>query len=69
MKKRILFAVTMACINASVISFTLTAYNTGFPDDFLSRWGVNFLIAFSIVVPSIVFIGPHVHKLIDKMFS
>lgn len=34
MKQRILFAVSMALINASIISFTFTAYNVGFSEDF-----------------------------------
>lgn len=67
MKQKILFAVIMAMFNASIISFILTAYNAGFPDDFLSRWGVNFSIAFLIVVPSILFVGPLVHKILSKM--
>ena len=66
MKQRILFAIVMATINASLISFILTAYNAGFPEDFLSKWGANFLIAFSIVVPSIIFIGPRIQKLLSK---
>ncbi len=67
MKHRIIFAMTMALINASIISFTLTAYNVGFPSDFLSRWAANFLIAYVIVVPSIIFVGPKVKNLIDKI--
>ena len=67
MKNRIVFAISMALINASIISFTLTAYNVGFPEDFLSRWSANFLIAFLIVVPSIIFVGPRIYALIEKM--
>lgn len=67
MKHRIIFAMSMALINASIISFTLTAYNAGFPADFLNRWAANFLIAYFIVVPSIIFVGPQIKKLIDKI--
>jgi hypothetical protein len=57
----------MALINASIISFSLMAYNAGFPDDFLNRWAMNFIIAFTIVVPSIIFVGSHISKLIEKI--
>jgi len=67
--ERIAFAVIMACINASIISFTLTAVNAGFPEDFLLRWGKNFLIAFTIVVPSIVFVGPKVKLFVERLFT
>jgi hypothetical protein len=69
LKKRITFACTMALINASLISFVLTAYNSGFPPDFLLRWAINFLIAFCIVVPSIVLVGPRIHMLIEKIYG
>jgi hypothetical protein len=57
----------MALINAPIISFALTAYNAGFPDDFLNRWAMNFIIAFTIVVPSIIFVEPHISTLIEKI--
>ena len=56
----------MALINASLISFILTAYNIGFPEDFIMRWIPNFIIAFSIVVPSIIVVGPKVSKFVSK---
>jgi len=69
MKQRIAFAITMACINASLISFILTAYNAGFSEDFLMKWAINFLIAFSIVVPSIILVGPKVHNFWNSRFK
>ena len=69
LKHRFIFAVIMALINASLISFILTAYNAGFPPDFLNRWGINFLIAFSIVVPSVTFVGPRIHSLLERYFA
>lgn len=68
-REKLLFACLMALINASLISFVLTAYNIGFPPDFLLRWGLNFLVAFSIVVPSILFIGPQVNKIVKRMVT
>jgi len=65
-KQKILFACIMAFINASLISFILTAYNIGFPDNFILRWIPNFIIAFSIVVPSIIFVGPKISKFVSK---
>jgi hypothetical protein len=67
MKQRILFAVIMALFNASIISFILTAYNIGFPENFISRWLVNFTIAFLIVVPSILFLAPIAGKLSHRI--
>lgn len=68
MKQRFIFALIMASINASLISFILTAYNIGFPSDFVVRWIPNFVIAFCIVVPSVVFLGPIVNKFVNKRF-
>jgi hypothetical protein len=59
----------MALINASLISFILTAYNSGFQNSFFVRWGFNFTIAFLIVVPSILFIAPIVNKFINKVWG
>lgn len=67
MKQRILFAFLMALINASFISFVLTAYNLGFQDDFLLRWLINFMIAGGIVIPSVLFVSPFVQKLSKKL--
>jgi len=66
MKQRIAFAITMACINASLISFILTAYNAGFSEDFLMKWAIN---SFSIVVPSIILVGPKVHNFWNSRFK
>ena len=68
-KQNFIFACIMALINASLISFILTAYNSGFEGNFMARWGINFAIAFSIVVPSIIFIGPIVNQFVQKVCS
>ena len=68
-KQKFIFACIMALINASLISFILTAYNSGFEGDFFMRWGINFTIAFTIVVPSIIFVGPMVNQFINKKWG
>jgi hypothetical protein len=66
-KQKIYFAFIMATINAGFISFILTAYNAGFPHNFVSMWLQNYAIAFVIVVLSILFLGPIVTKIVQKL--
>lgn len=68
-KKQVTFAIIMGFINAAFITFTLTAYNTGFSEGFFSRWSINYLIAFPIVFLSVIFLGSHVKKIFEQLIN
>ena len=67
MKKKIVFALLMGLITTGMISFTLIAINLGFSERFLQVWFKSWVMAYIIVIPVILIIGPIVQKLTDKM--
>ncbi len=66
MKRKIVFALIMGSITTGLISFTLIALNIGFGERFLKIWLKSWGIAYLIVIPAILIIGPVVQKLVDK---
>ena len=55
-------AVVSAFVVTSYVTFTLVAVNVGLKNDFLFRWFQSWLIAFILVVPSLIFVGPFIKK-------
>lgn len=68
MKQRIVFALFMSTITAGVISFTLVSLNVGFSERFMPIWLRSWGIAFLIATLSILFVGPQVQRLVQRMF-
>ncbi len=66
MKQKIAFAMIMGVITTGIISFSLISINLGFNDNFLTIWLKSWAMAYVIVIPAILIIGPRVQKLIDK---
>ena len=61
-KSNLKFAVAMGSIATSYITFTLVAVNVGFVSNFLFLWFRSWLIAFLLVVPSLLFVAPIIRK-------
>jgi hypothetical protein len=69
MKQKIAFALIMGGITMGIISFTLISINIGFVANFLVIWRKSWSIAYLVVVPVILLIGPQVQKLVTAMFG
>lgn len=66
MKNKIAFALTMGIITKGIISFSLITINLGFTENFLKVWLKSWLLAYILVIPAILIIGPRVQKVIDR---
>lgn len=69
MKTKIAFALIMGIVTTGIISFTLISINIGFGEHFLKIWLKSWGMAYLVVVPAILIIGPQVQKLVDKWFA
>lgn len=59
----------MGVITTGIISFSLLAMNLGFTNHFISVWLKSWAIAYVIVIPIILLIGPKVQKLTNKIIN
>lgn len=62
---RVLFAIIMALFTTIVVTGVVIAYSLGFGPGFFRIWGLSFLLAYIIVVPFILIVGPLVQRLVD----
>jgi len=69
MKHKIAFALIMGIITTCIISFTLVAVNVGFGLSFIKIWLRSWLIAYVIVIPSLLIIAPKIQKLVAYLFA
>ena len=69
MKKKIAFAMLMGIITTGIISFTLISINIGFVANFAVLWLKSWSMAYLIVIPVILLVGPKVQKLVDILFT
>jgi hypothetical protein len=68
MKQKIAFALLMGIVTTGIISFTLVAVNIGFGDRFLKVWPRSWALAYVVVIPAILIIGPQVQRVVDRLF-
>jgi hypothetical protein len=66
MKKKIAFALIMGIITTGIISFSIISINIGFKDNFFKIWTKSWAMAYIIVIPAILIIGPNIQKIIDR---
>jgi hypothetical protein len=66
-KRKIAFALLMGVVTTGIISFVLLALNVGFSDTFALAWLQSWGIAYVIVVPAILLIGPALQAQIDRL--
>ncbi len=69
MKNKIAFALIMGIVTTGIISFTLISINIGFGEKFLTIWLKSWGMAYLVVIPAILIIGPRVQIFVDKMLS
>jgi hypothetical protein len=69
MKQKIAFALIMGIVTTGIISFTLVSINVGFGEHFLKIWLRSWGVAYLVVIPTILTIGPQIQKRIDSLFS
>jgi hypothetical protein len=68
MKQKIAFALIMGIITTGIISFTLISVNIGYTERFLSIWLRSWGMAYLVVIPAILAIGPLVQRLVTRLF-
>ncbi|WP_310590206.1 DUF2798 domain-containing protein [Dyadobacter pollutisoli] len=59
----------MGIITTGIISFTLISINIGFVANFLVIWLKSWSMAYLLVIPVILLVGPKVQKLVNNMFK
>jgi hypothetical protein len=69
MKHKIAFALIMGIVTTGIISFILIAINKGLNENFPSIWLRSWLMAYVVVIPAILLIGPKVQLLVDNLFK
>ncbi len=66
MKNKTKVAILTAFIVTSYISFTLVMINIGFVKNLFLIWLKNWMIAFLLAIPSLLFIAPYIKKRIEN---
>ncbi|MDX0598661.1 DUF2798 domain-containing protein [Sinorhizobium medicae] len=66
-KRKIAFALSMGIVTTGLISFTLLALNLGFLSGFVLTWLRSWSIAYLIVIPAILLVGPRLQAQIDRV--
>lgn len=69
MKSKIAFALIMGVVTTGIISFTLISVNIGFTEKFFQIWLQSWGMAYLVVIPAILIIGPRIQNLVDKLFK
>ncbi|MBD2750596.1 DUF2798 domain-containing protein [Microvirga sp. BT688] len=68
-KRKIAFALMMGIVTTGIISFVLIALNLGFSETFAVAWLRSWGIAYVIVVPAILLVGPALQAQIDRLIQ
>lgn len=68
-KNKIVFALLMGIVTTGIISFTLISVNIGYTEKFLKIWLRSWGMAYLVVIPAILIIGPRIQKLVDKLLK
>ena len=68
-KRKLAFAFLMGIVTTGIISFVLIAINVGFSETFALVWLRSWGIAYVVVVPAILLIGPALQAQIDRMIQ
>ena len=65
-KRKIAFALSMGIVTTGIISFVLLALNLGFSQAFPLVWLRSWSIAYVIVIPAILLVGPRLQAQVDR---
>ncbi|WP_439486591.1 DUF2798 domain-containing protein [Blastomonas fulva] len=66
LKRKIAFALLMGIVTTGIISFTLLALNIGLSGEFIRKWLRSWALAYIIVIPAILLVGPRLQALVDR---
>ncbi|HKY90721.1 MAG TPA: DUF2798 domain-containing protein, partial [Nevskiaceae bacterium] len=66
LKRKIAFALSMGIVTTGIISFALLAINFGVSAQFPLVWLRSWAMAYVIVIPAILLIGPLLQARIDR---
>ena len=69
LKQRMVFALLMGVVTTGIISFTLVSINIGFIEGFLKIWMRSWTTAYVVVVPAILFAGPRIQALVNRIIK
>ncbi|WP_131537914.1 DUF2798 domain-containing protein [Pedobacter nototheniae] len=69
MKKKLAFALIMGIFTTGIITGSVIVANLGFINGFIKIWLRSWAIAYLIVIPAILIIGPKIQKLVDYLFE
>lgn len=67
LKRKIAFALSMGVVTTGIISFVLIALNLGFVQGFALTWLKSWSMAYLIVIPAILLIGPRLQAQIERI--
>ena len=67
LKRKIAFALSMGVVTTGIISFVLIALNLGFVQGFALSWLKSWSMAYLIVIPAILLIGPRLQAQISPI--
>jgi hypothetical protein len=65
-KRKIAFALSMGVVTTGIISFSLIALNVGFSERFATVWLRSWAMAYALVIPAILTVGPWLQARIDR---
>jgi integral membrane sensor domain MASE1 len=68
-KNKIVFALMMGIVTTGIISFTLISVNIGYTERFVKIWLKSWAMAYLVVIPAILIVGPQIQKLVDKLLK
>jgi hypothetical protein len=66
LKRKVAFALSMGVVTTGIISFSLIALNVGFSERFANVWLRSWALAYVLVIPAILTIGPWLQARIDR---
>ena len=69
MKQKIAFALIMGVVTTGIISFTIISINIGYKPNFMYIWLKSWGMAYTIVIPVILFVGPQVQKIVERLIA
>ncbi len=69
LKRKIAFALLMGVVTTGIISFVLLALDVGFSETFVLVWLRSWGIAYVVVVPAILLIGPALQAQVDRLIQ
>jgi hypothetical protein len=67
LQRKVLFALLMGVVTTGIISFTLVSVNVGHTEKFFAVWLKSWSIAYMVVIPAILIVGPRIQKVVEHI--